>query len=645
MKLSIQIKKIALIKMIIIFCISLYFTLPVSAFEKNVSAKVKAALVFNFIKYIEWPNEKSIVNFSIGYYGSDQAYHQELHKMQGIKVKHYSLNIIKITSLEQLSELQVVVIDKAQSRSIMNIARQLDEQATLIISDNAKDKKYSMLNFIKTDGNKQGFELNRYQMLNADLKVSPDILVLGGTELDIANVLKEMDAKIITSLDEIKKQSSRLKILKESVSSREKQLILQQNKFVLQQEKLVLQKKSLASQNDQLNKQDNELKQNKNDFQSLQNSYNQTTKELYDSRIQLTNNIDSLHNLKNDIQQKERSIDNLGIQIKEKKKLLNTLETKHATQEKEISKQSSVIQKQYILLILTVVASFAILIILIVIYKSRKALHKVNRELQTNMEALADANIKLSTAQDQLVESAKMAALGGLVAGVAHEINTPLGVSITATTHLADQIDLFDQEYKRGQLKKSSLDNLLRDAKDSCGMLTRNLLRASELISNFKQVAVDQSSEDRREFELQSYIEELIQSLRSQFKQGNHSIHLTSSSKIHLNNFPGVIAQIMTNLIMNSLNHGFKNKTHGEIFIALTIENNEIVIDYRDKGVGLSEQQREKVFEPFYTTARSTGGSGLGMSISYNLITSKLNGTINCLRSSEGAHFRITFPQ
>lgn len=638
MKLSIQIKKIALIKRMMIFIISLYFALPVSALEKNVSAKVKAALVFNFIKYIEWPNEKSIVNFSIGYYGSDQAYHQELQKMQGIIVKHYSLNIIKITSLEQLNKLQVVVIDKAQSRSIVNIARQLDEQATLIISDDAKDKKYFMLNFIKTDGNKQGFELNRYQMLNADLKVSPDILVLGGTELDIANVLKEMDAKITSSLDEIKKQSSRLEQLKESVTSREKQLTLQQNKFVLQQEKLAL-------QNEQLNKQDKELKQNKHDFQSLQNNYSQITKELDASRIQLTSNIDSLNNLKHYIQQKERSISNLEIQIKERKELLNSLEKQHATQKQEISKQSSVIQKQNIFLIITVVVSLATLIVLIIIYNSRKTLHKINQELQANIKALAEANTKVSTTQEQLVESEKMAALGGLVAGVAHEINTPLGVSVTATTHLADHLDLFEKEYQTGKLKKSSLDNLLIDAKESSGILIRNLHRASELISNFKQVAVDQSSEDRREFELQSYIEELIQSLGPQFKQGNHSVHLTSSSKIHLNNFPGVIAQIMTNLIMNSLNHGFKNKTHGEIFIALTIENNEIVIDYRDKGVGLTEQQREKVFEPFYTTARSTGGSGLGMSISYNLITSKLNGTIHCLEASEGAHFRITFPQ
>ena len=282
---------------------------------------------------------------------------------------------------------------------------------------------------------------------------------------------------------------------------------------------------------------------------------------------------------------------------------------------------------------------------MIIIYKSRKALHKVNQELQTNITALDDANTKLSTAQDQLIESEKMAALGGLVAGVAHEINTPLGVSVTATTHLADQLDVFEKEYKSGQLKKSSLEELLTDAKESSGILTRNLQRASELISNFKQVAVDQSSEDRREFELQSYIEELINSLAPQFKQGKHSVHIISNSKIHLNNFPGVIAQIITNLIINSLNHGFKNKTHGEIFITLASEKNEVVIDYQDKGVGLTEQQREKVFEPFYTTARSIGGSGLGMSISYNLVTSKLNGTIHCLESAEGAHFRITFPQ
>jgi len=644
MKLSKPVIKNRFNKLIVFLSLFVYVTLPVCAFEQSVSSKVKAAFVYNFIKYTEWPNEKSTVNFTLGYYGDDQEYYKEIQKMQGIKVKLYRLNIIKITSLEQLNKLQVVVIDKTRSKKIANIAKQLDEQATLIISDNAKDKKYSMLNFVKTNG-KQGFELNRYRMLNAGLKVSPDILVLGGTELDIASVLKEMDAKITTSLDEIKKQSNILEQLKENVTSKEKQLRLQQTKFVLQQDRLALQKKSLTSQNEQLEKQDSELKQNKYDFQSLQNNYSQITKELDVSRTQLTSNIESLDSLKHDIQQKELSIDSLGIQINKRKKLLNNLEKQQAIQKQELSKQSSVIQTQNIFLIVIILVSFTILIVLIVIYKSRKALHKVNQALQTNITALDDANTKLSTTQEQLVESEKMAALGGLVAGVAHEINTPIGVSVTATTHLADQLNSFEKEYKAGQLKKSSLENLLIDAKESSGILTRNLQRASELINNFKQVAVDQSSEDKREFELHSYIEELIKSLAPQFRQGKHSVHLTASGEIPLNNFPGVIAQIITNLLINSLNHGFKNTTHGEIFIALAIKNNDVVIDYRDKGIGLSEQQREKVFEPFYTTARSIGGSGLGMSISYNLVTSKLNGTIHCLESSEGAHFQITFPQ
>jgi len=624
--------------MTIVFIIYFCFILPINAFEKNVSAKVKSAFVYNFIKYIEWPNEKGIVNFTIGYYGSDQSYYQEIKKMQGVKIKQHNLNVIKIISLEQLNKLQVLVIDNVRSRGIANIAKQLGEQATLIISDNAKDKKNTMLNFVETDEHKQGFELNRYQMLNAELKVSPDILVLGGTELDIVNVLKEMDAKITSSVNEIKKQSGKLDLLKKSITSREQQLTLQQNKLVLQEEKL-------ASQNAQLHKQNSELTQYRHDFQSLQNNYSQITKELDVSLIQLTNNQDSLKNLKHDIQQKEGSISNLEVQIKERKKLLNTLEKQHKTQKKEISKQSSVIQKQNIFLIITVVVSLAILIVLIIIYNSRKTLHKVNQELQANIKALAEANTKLSTAQEQLIESAKMAALGGLVAGVAHEINTPLGVSVTATTHLADQLDLFEKKYQGGKLKKSSLDNLLVDAKESSGILIRNLHRVSELISNFKQVAVDQSCEDRREFELQSYIEELIKSLSPQIRQGKHSVNLISNNKISINNFPGVIAQIVTNLIMNSLNHGFKDKCHGEILITLTSEDDEVVIDYQDKGIGLSAQQREKVFEPFYTTARSIGGSGLGMSISYNLVSSILNGTIHCLEASEGAHFRITFPQ
>ncbi len=637
MKLGIHINQLIVIK-VIFFTALLFIHFFANSSQQDISNKVKAGYVFNFIKYIEWPSEKNIVNLNIGFYGSEKGYWKALLKMQGMKTKHFNINIIKITSLAQTDKLHMLILDKEESSNINTFSKHLNEQAILIISDNASEKKLTMVNFIQTKENKIKFELNRYQMINAHLKVSPDILVLGGSEIDIVNLLNEMNATITRSVNEIKQQSTRLMQLKVNIANREKQLTLQQEKITRQEEKF-------NSQNNKLKIQDEELELHKTDIKSLKKNVKQVNQELESSQVKLTNNNNSLLDLKSNITKKELEIKMLEIKANKKKQSLKTLQNQQATQELELAQQSSVIQAQYIVLIITGIVSLAILFILIIIYRSKKIQHKINLELENNITALAEANLRLSNTQDQLVESEKMAALGGLVAGIAHEINTPLGVSVTATSHLADQIDLFEKEYNTGQLKKSSLEELLFDAKESTGILTRNLQRASALINNFKQIAVDQSSESRRKFELHSYIEELTKSLSPQFKQNSHSIHVSSTSKIELKNFPGVIAQIITNLVMNSLNHGFKNKTHGEIFITLALENNEVVIDYRDKGIGLTDQQRKKVFEPFYTTARSTGGSGLGMSISYNLITSKLKGSIKCLKTSQGAHFLILFPQ
>jgi len=631
-----QSKQQATLKILIYISI-IFFAHPAISIQQGVSNKVKAAYVFNFIKYVQWP-DKHEKSFTVGFFGDDKTYFTALQQMQGMKVNNYTLNVTKIVSIEQLDQLQVVVLGKIKSKMIKAVAKKLNKQATVIVSDDAQDKKYTMLNFIETKENKLVFELNRYQMLNANLKVLPDILVLGGTELDIANVLNEMDETITDSLQEIQQQSSKLRQLEDNITSREELLKTQQEDLKTQQIKL-------TSQNKQLEKQNDELKKTKKDFQLLQNNYREVKQELGISNIQLTNNIDNLSLLKKDIVEKENAISSLGNQITERKSLLKSLEIQQSLQIKELAKQSSVIQRQYVVLIITALASLAILILLIVIYKSRQNQHKANQTLKANIETLAQVNLKLNTAQDQLVESEKMAALGGLVAGVAHEINTPLGVSVTASSHLSEHIGKFEKEFKTGQLKKSMIDNLLNNSKKSAVILQRNLERASELIRSFKQVAVDQSSEDRREFELKTYLEEVIQSLSPQFKKGGHHIKVTSNKEIKLNSYPGVLAQIMTNMIINSLRHGFKDKKEGEIHIELSVDGINVIIDFHDNGVGLTTPQRERVFEPFYTTARSEGGSGLGMSISYNLIISKLSGTFNCLESNTGAHFQISFPQ
>jgi len=656
------------------FLFLLLFTAAVGLAAPDVhdASKVKSAYIFNFIQYVKWPNEKAMTTFEIGFYGESKAYYQSLLKMQGKKIRNFKLKVQKVSSLTGNQKLQLLIIDKNKSHSLSNAAEKLRNNSVLLVSDHARDKKNTMLNFVSTTENTLSFELNRYNMLNAKLRVSPDILVLGGTELDIANVLKEMDETISTSLAELGLQSEKLLALRAAIQIREKQLMSQQRQLSDQEKKLLVQNEKLKDQKHKLGQQLNimakqtdrikvqavELTSNKKKFAALKSDYAEVMKNLEKSQAQLALNTQNLVGLKYEIKDKELSINELSKKITDRKASLQGLYERQAQQEREIvakeieigknlarmAKQSSVIQTQYSVLIFAGIGLFSVLIMVGVIYHSSREKQRVNKQLQENLNELDAVNKQLKNAQSQLVEAEKMAALGGLVAGVAHEINTPIGVGVTAASILSDRIDQFNVEYQRGQLKRSSLDELLSDAKESSDMILRNLRRASELVRNFKQVAVDQSGEARRKFELKAYLEELSQSLLPQLKRDHHKIIIQANEKINLDSYPGLLAQVMTNLIMNSVIHGFKGRTEGKIHILLELAEGKVSIDYEDNGVGLNDEQREKVFEPFYTTVRGSGGSGLGMSIGYNLVVNKLKGTIACVDSSNGAHFKISFP-
>jgi PAS domain S-box-containing protein len=263
--------------------------------------------------------------------------------------------------------------------------------------------------------------------------------------------------------------------------------------------------------------------------------------------------------------------------------------------------------------------------------------------LQRTEELQASLN-NLKYTQEQLVESEKMSALGNLVAGVAHEINTPLGVSVTATSYLEESVIEFEQQLQDKSLSLDSVTAFVTTSQESISILQANLNRAVALIRNFKQVAVDQSSEAMREFDLCTYLNEVVHSLKPQMKKAGHQIQIECSEPITIHSYPGALAQVLTNLVMNSVIHGFKDCTEGKIAIKASRIGDMVTLDYHDNGRGLTSEQREKVFEPFYTTARGASGSGLGMSISYNLVVNRLGGHIRCLDSERGAHFMFTFP-
>jgi signal transduction histidine kinase len=272
-------------------------------------------------------------------------------------------------------------------------------------------------------------------------------------------------------------------------------------------------------------------------------------------------------------------------------------------------------------------------------YRYEKDLETVNGQLRLSLETLEKT-------RDQLVQSEKMAALGELVAGVAHEINTPVGVGVTAASFLDAKTHEVKKIYEAGALKRSELENYLQTVEEVSNSILINMERAAELVSSFKQVAVDQSSENRRQFNLREYIHEILLSLRPRYKKTEHTIEVSCEDDIELNSFPGAFSQILNNLIMNSLVHGFQKIEKGIITVAISRQEKNILFVYRDNGRGMGPEEREKVFDPFYTTMRGKGGTGLGMSIVFNLVTQTLKGGIECESSpGKGVVFIMKFPE
>ncbi|WP_373525603.1 AAA family ATPase [Nostoc sp.] len=266
---------------------------------------------------------------------------------------------------------------------------------------------------------------------------------------------------------------------------------------------------------------------------------------------------------------------------------------------------------------------------------------KVTERTQELSQAVQD----LKVTQKQLVESEKMAALGSLVAGVAHEINTPVGTSITVASTLADETRSFIRAVEQGQLKRSVLNNYLEIAKESTDLILSNLNRAGELVQSFKQVAVDQTSLEHRTFLVKQYLEEIVASLNPKLKQACHTLTVTGDETVKINSYPGALAQIVTNLVMNSLTHGYQLHESGQLHIQVKPEGEAVVIQYSDDGYGIPPENLNKIFEPFFTTARQKGGSGLGLHIVYNLVTQKLQGTIDVHSEVEkGTLFTVTLP-
>lgn len=258
----------------------------------------------------------------------------------------------------------------------------------------------------------------------------------------------------------------------------------------------------------------------------------------------------------------------------------------------------------------------------------RAANQHLERRARTRAAELEEALASLREAQAQLIDSEKMAALGSLVAGVAHEVNTPVGVAVTAVSHLREELARIAAPFHENRLKRSELEAFLADTGRIADLLLSNLNRAAELVKGFKQVAVHQTSDLLGDFDVAGELRSVLISLHPEIKRRPVAVDLECRDGLVMHSYPGAFAQIVTNLVMNSLLHAFEGRESGRILLSAREDAGQLVLEYADDGCGVPEDQLGRIFEPFYTTRRGKGGTGLGLHIVYNLVTFRLKGRI-----------------
>lgn len=270
--------------------------------------------------------------------------------------------------------------------------------------------------------------------------------------------------------------------------------------------------------------------------------------------------------------------------------------------------------------------------------------HDRTAKLEESNQQLQDSLDNLTLTQDQLVQSEKMASLGQLVAGVAHEVNTPLGICVTSITALKEKVDDLQKAIDSQELTKSFLTDTLNLLVEYEQIIERSLNKSVELIRSFKSVAVEQHTDPKMKINLYQHVYDVVNTVKTLFKQKKYHINIDVDEKFSLVTYPSAWNQILTNFLMNSHIHGFEDRREGDISIKFTQTNGYLTLLYTDNGKGVDEEFKKRIFDPFVTTKRGQGGAGLGLNIVFNLVNSKLGGSIKLLEVDQGVCFKVKVP-
>jgi PAS domain S-box-containing protein len=295
-------------------------------------------------------------------------------------------------------------------------------------------------------------------------------------------------------------------------------------------------------------------------------------------------------------------------------------------------------------------AIFAVFVDVTALRQAETALAQLNSELEARVAertaSLRDALSNLQRAQEELVQSDKLASLGSVVAGVAHELNTPIGNSVLLASTLSQDLHALQEAFHAGTLRKSEMERYVADAERAAGLLELSLARASHLVASFKQVAIDQSSERRRRFALHELVWDICETMRAGMRQPDWTLDCSLVPDLQMDSYPGPLGQVISNLVQNAFLHGLQEHTTGRVHVGMRrLDENTLELSVSDDGRGIEPEIIGRIFDPFFTTRLGQGGSGLGLSIVYRLVTNLLGGRISVESApGQGSCFTICLP-
>lgn len=618
----------------------LFQTSLFALFSVNINAQsfkvqeVKAALVGQIINNIEWQSKPTNRVISIAVY-KDNAALTSLKLLESIRLKSAAVEVSEITSLKNAKNYHVLFVSKANNDELTSIVSAVRGTNTLVISEDSKSLHDVMINIVSAsvdseDKQSFSFQINRPNLTFERLKPLPNLVLIGGSELDVAALYWEMEQAVA-------KMRSDNQATYEQLIERDKQLAQKESQLTQleQQSKNLI--KRLAEGESALNKVEQQAKSFEQNALNAQSQYQQALAQAQSLEQKLTDAQKQFNQQSIDIEKQLALLSSLKNEINENKTLLQAQSSELEQKETQVSDQAQLISQKN----QTIDAVLAIVVIFVIITFLVTYLLLKNRRINNNLKATV---VKLETTQSQLVEAEKLAALGGLVAGVAHELNTPLGISLTAVTTIADDAVALKDKIKSGTLTRSELDRFLDKFHEIDTLIQSNLDRCHRLIQSFKQISSDQIVAESRKIKLKDYASEIMNTLSVVMRKNNVRYAVTGENP-EVNIDPGILNQVLNNLTTNALTHAFKHQEDKQITIQVSTINDKAIIIFNDNGVGMDKHTTQKIFEPFFTTKRGKGGTGLGMNIVHNLVTTKLKGEISL--SSElgkGSQFKISFP-